>query len=162
MIITRRSLALAAAGATLFPAVARAQEQNALQVLEDVAAVSMFLQAVKNHGLEGEFTAPGRFGFWIPVNHGIESLPSGLYRRLETDKEYARETILNHITAEAPTLGWGGNRLGETIQVRSKAGYTHSISLGTSLPRISGQPIIRANIRVSNGLMYGIDGILRV
>jgi uncharacterized surface protein with fasciclin (FAS1) repeats len=162
MTTTRRAIGLGLLAAPFVIPAARAEARNAMQMMEGVATISIFFEAVKSHGLESEFTAAGSFGFWVPVNHGIEALPSGLFRRLERDREYARETILNHISTSARPIAWGGNMLSETVSLRSKAGNRLSVSLGTGMPRINGQPILRANIPASNGLMFGIDGVLQV
>jgi hypothetical protein len=163
MPITRRAFAGTIATLAAPAALAQRREQTAWEAMQGVAEISVVVDFVRLHGLEAEFGAPGRFGFWVPVNHGLESLPAIVFRRLERDRDYAREVILNHISTTAPVIGWGGNfPEPEMVALESRAGNRLFIRLGNFLPRINGQPILRANIRVANGLGYAIDGVLRI
>lgn len=166
----RRAFGLAAFGALAAPAIvtlgakpAAAQDTTAFSLIEGAASVSLFAGAMKTHGLDAEFKAPGNFGFFIPANHGVERVSAAVVARFQRDKDFARQLLLNHITdfrgminafPGANTSGGSGDT------VRTQAGNSYTLWTGAALPRIGGNPIIYMNHRVSNGFVHVIDGVL--
>jgi len=161
-----RRLALAALGAPVllspFPAVAQAKPETADALIRSAVRVSLFADAIKEHGLESAFRAQGRFGFFIPLNSAMEKLAGGTIERLRRDKEYARQVILNHITDFAGAITFMGKleNSRDLRNVKTMAGNTLQITTGGGPPRIGGQPIVYNNIRASNGMCHAIDGVL--
>lgn len=171
-VLTRRSMNIAVGASLLAPALlsfraapAVAQARTAYDLISSARAVSIFAGIIKTHGLEDEFRAAGDFGFFIPVNGGIERVPALQVERFRRDKEYARQVVLNHITDFGEVIdGFSGGREGnqEVQQVKTKAGYTLTLVTGSGIPRIGGYPITYTNIRASNGYCHAIDGVLLV
>ncbi|HWL83212.1 MAG TPA: fasciclin domain-containing protein [Roseomonas sp.] len=170
--ISRRSFGVAAAGAALAPAVlslrstpAVAQSRSALDLIGSARYVSIFAQVVKNHNLEEEFSAPGEFGFFIPLNAAVERVPALVVERFRRDKEYARQIVLNHITDYSGMISNVFAQQGSStdfVQVKTKAGFTLTLEMGSGLPRLAGYPITYTNIRASNGYCHALDGVLLV
>ena len=103
--ISRRMLGLAGGVALFTPAIlflplreARAQARSAYDLISSAPAVSGFAQIIKTHGMEDAFQAPGEFGFFVPVNTALERTSPMQLERFRTDKEFARQILLNHIT----------------------------------------------------------------
>jgi uncharacterized surface protein with fasciclin (FAS1) repeats len=170
-IIGRRRLSIAAgsamlaAPALLRPSPAVAQAPSALDLIKSASAVSIFAEVLKNHGLESEFSAPGSFGFFVPVNGAIEQVPALQLERFRSDKEYARKVVLNHITdfnRPITNLGGGSNSSSMSQPVRTRAGYSLTLVTGASLPRLAGYPITYTNIQASNGYCHALDGVLQI
>lgn len=170
-LIGRRSLGIAAgsamlaAPALLRPSPAAAQAPSALDLIKFAPAVSLFAEVLKNHGLEGEFSAPGSFGFFVPVNGAIEQVPALQLEHFRSDKEYARKVVLNHITDfNRPITNLGGGSSGNSMSqtVRTRAGYNLTLVTGASLPRLAGYPITYTNIQASNGYCHALDGVLQI
>ena len=53
---------------------------------------------MKSDGLENEFRASSRSGFFVPLDSAVEWLSALEVERSRRDKEPARKTVLNHIT----------------------------------------------------------------
>lgn len=169
--VSRRSLGMAAMGAVLAPAVlsfralpAAAQQSTAYDLIRSSKYTSMFADTIRTHNLEGEFTAPGPFGFFIPLDSAVERLPALIIERFRRDKEYARQSLLNHITNYTePVCNLScstGNMPSEVHAIRTRAGNNFSLEEGTGLPRLGGFPITYANMRASNGYCHTLDGVL--
>jgi uncharacterized surface protein with fasciclin (FAS1) repeats len=166
----RRGLGLAVGGIVLaMPALlairsspAAAQARSALDLIKSAPAVSNFAEILKNHGLEQEFSAAGSFGFFIPVNGSIERASALQIERFRTDKEFARNVVLNHITDYDDVIsGFGGTGTSASQRIRTKAGNTLTlVSGGSSPPTLAGYPITYTNIRASNGYCHALDGVL--
>jgi uncharacterized surface protein with fasciclin (FAS1) repeats len=171
-VIGRRSLGRIAGGVVLAaPSLlmlrsspAAAQARSALDLIKTAPAVSIFADILKTHDLEQEFSSPGSFGFFVPINAAIERVPALLVERFRGDKEYARKVVLNHITDFGTMVnGFGGSeRTTETQSVRTKAGYTLTLVTGSGSPRIGGYPITYTNIQASNGYCHALDGVLMI
>lgn len=172
--IRRRAFGIAAGGALLAPAIlavraAPAAAQGAPQTAYDLIAAArtttIFADVIKTHGLEEEFRASGRFGFFVPLDSAVERLPALQIERLRRDKELARKTALNHITDFAePVSTFAAFREGswDTRRVKTKAGYTLTLVTGGGPPRIGGHTILYTNIPASNGYCHGLDGVLEI
>ncbi|KAA2211220.1 fasciclin domain-containing protein [Teichococcus oryzae] len=166
--ISRRMLGLAGGVALFTPAIlflplheARAQARSAYDLISSAPAVSGFAQIIKTHGMEEAFQAPGEFGFFVPVNTALERTSPMQLERFRTDKEFARQIILNHITDyDGLVSAFIGQGTGTTTQVKTKAGKSLTLTTGVGVPSIGGQPITYANIPASNGRCHAIDGVL--
>jgi uncharacterized surface protein with fasciclin (FAS1) repeats len=173
-IIRRRTFGIAAGGALLAPAIlsvratpatAQGQASTAYDMISSARTTMIFAEVIKNHGLENEFRAPGRFGFFVPLDSAVERLPALQVERYRRDKELARKTVLNHITDFADPIGnlmAFGEGSWDTRRIRTKAGYTLTLVTGGGQPRIGGHTILYTNMPASNGYAHGLDGILEV
>jgi uncharacterized surface protein with fasciclin (FAS1) repeats len=163
--ITRRQLALAGTGTLSTPFVLRAataqEGRTAYDLISRTPAVSIFAEVIRNHGLEEHFST-GRHGYFIPVGEAIERLPALQVERYRSDRELARQTVLNHVTDFLqPISGWAGAEYNESFRVTTLAGRRYTLVVSNmKLPRIAGHPITYMNYRASNGLCHAIDGIL--
>jgi uncharacterized surface protein with fasciclin (FAS1) repeats len=174
--IRRRALGIVAGGALLAPAIlsvraapAAAQAQGAVPTAYDLISSSrtttIFADVIKTHGLEAEFRAPGRFGFFVPLDSAVERLPALQVERFRRDKELARKTVLNHITDYSDPINalvafqegsW------DTRRLKTRAGYTLTLVTGGGQPRIGGHTILYTNIPAANGYCHGLDGVLEI
>jgi uncharacterized surface protein with fasciclin (FAS1) repeats len=168
----RRGLGLAVGGIVLAtPALlalrsspAAAQARSALDLIKSAPAVSSFVEILKNHGFEKEFSAAGSFGFFIPVNGAIQRVSALQIERFRADKEFARNVVLNHITNFGNIInGFGGTGTSASQPIRTKAGNTLTlVSGGSSPPTLAGYPVTYTNIRARNGYCHALDGVLMV
>jgi uncharacterized surface protein with fasciclin (FAS1) repeats len=172
--IRRRTFGIAAGGALLAPAIlsmratpatAQGQAPTAYDLISSSRTSTIFAEVIKNHGLENEFRAPGRFGFFVPLDTAVERLPAMQVERYRRDRELARKTVLNHITDFADpisTFSAFAEGSWDTRRLRTKAGHTLTLVTGGGPPRIGGHTILYTNIPASNGYVHGLDGALEV
>lgn len=108
-------------------------------------------------GLEGELSAEGPLTVFAPSDWTFEELPMGAFEALLTDPAALAETLRGHIVAGyyPPMALWG------TESLTALNGST----LAFSFPeddwwKINGEISIYDDVRLSNGVIYYIGGLL--
>lgn len=143
------------------PAAAQRRRRSALELLLDSTEANRFADFVALANAEADFSAPGAFAFFIPVNAAIETLDPALLNPLRHNRAMLAGMLRNHIGAYGvPIAGAGTSEAGETASFRSRLGQTMLLNSSGGLPRINGVPILTTNIAVTNGLVHLIDGVL--
>lgn len=148
------------------PAVVGAQTMNTLMdVITQSRDLSRFAALVRQSGTEAQFrSGTGRYTVFAPTNGGFGYLSADALRRLETDAEYRRMTVLNHIAEGQQMLLPGGNMdafLGQASNARALSGLTLRIESGTTgLPSVNGLRIITSNVPAGNGLLHSLEAFI--
>ncbi len=161
LLIAATSLAGGASLAT--PALAQAQ-RTVFDVIAGARGLQRFTALIRQAGLEAHLKTPGPFGVFAPTDGAFDHLGSFSLRALETDADYRRRLVQNHITPYVRVLVPGGNMdstFGMTATTRSEAGTTLSIADGnTGLPSINNIRVGLTNISASNGIVHTIENII--
>lgn len=165
--MNRRQIFTGLAGAALAaPMLASAQSMNTLMdVIAGSRDLTRFAAIVRQAGVEAQFRASAaRYTVFAPANGAYGLLSADALRRLETDADYRRTTVLNHIAESQQMLLPGGNMdafMGQTFAMRAASGLTLRVEHGTTgLPSVNGLRIIVSNVAAGNGLLHSLEGFI--
>jgi uncharacterized surface protein with fasciclin (FAS1) repeats len=164
--MSRRRLLLAAPALLVgLPLVAQAQAgRTVFDVIAGARGLQKFTALVRQAGLEAHLKAAGPYGVFAPTDGAFDHLGALMLREVETNAEYRRRLVQNHITGYTRVLVPGGNMdatFGMSATTQSEAGQELRIADGnTGLPSINNVRVGLTNIQASNGIVHTIENFL--
>ena len=116
---------------------------------------SILTSLVKDAGLDETLTTGPEFTLFAPTDTVFESMSSATLDGLRKDKEKLTELLLNHVwDVETMTI----DMLDGAIELMS--GKTVEVKIGESIT-VAGFPLSPVDMRVMNGVVHSIAGVIQ-
>ncbi|MER3495401.1 MAG: hypothetical protein C4320_00355 [Armatimonadota bacterium] len=161
----KKTLALAAfalAAAHSFAGVstmAVAQNSGRGDVVDMLASRGQFktlLSLVKRANLTAQLRDPLPITVFAPTDAAFAKVPKKTLETILSSQEILQEVLLYHVVPADANLAV----LQPDVQIPSYTGYAIRFNRRGSLVRVDNVPVVRANIRATNGVIHTIDSVL--
>ncbi len=138
---------------------AQAPTQDVVQAAEAAGQFTMLLKAVRQAGLEGKMKAPGPYTVFAPTDAAFAAMPPAVARRLmdPANKKELGMVLSYHVLAGRLTTA---DVKGKNAEVKALTGQGLVVDGRGAAPTVNGAKIIKADMRVSNGVVHVVDKVL--
>jgi uncharacterized surface protein with fasciclin (FAS1) repeats len=131
--------------------------KDILNAVREAGSFTMFIKAVEAAGLEKVVQGSGPLTIFAPVDRAFDALPKATWDRLLNNPKELNDILTYHMVAGKLTIGTimtmtgADTLLGPKLRINGCDGLT-----------INNAKVIKADVDASNGIVHGIDKVLKI
>lgn len=130
------------------------QEGSIWEYISSNPSYSVLASLVKDAGLDKTLGGKGEFTLFAPSDTVFNAMSAATLETLRNDKEKLTALLLNHVwDVETMSIDFLEG------QITVMSGKALDVTVGDTIT-IEGFPVIKADIRVSNGVIHEIAGVI--
>jgi len=152
-----RVMAAVFAVAVSAPSVVAGQAPAALNIMETAkASFATFARLATEAGLAPMLRGTAEFTVFAPTDEAFARMPKETLAALEADTAALKRLLLYHVVSGKI----GANKVLNLKNARTMSGSKVEFSVRDARLRVNDVVIVRPDVKVANGVVHGIDGVL--
>jgi uncharacterized surface protein with fasciclin (FAS1) repeats len=162
MSVIKRYIALVAIAAVSVTVVApvagaaRHRERNIVQTAATAGQFNTLLTLAKQAGLADVLANTGPFTVFAPTDAAFAKVPKSTLSALAHNRAKLRAVLLYHVVKGRLTAA----KLAKLHSVQTLNGQCLTVRVTQGAVTVNGVPVLKANIRATNGIIHAIGGVL--